>query len=74
MTLDTNVAMEQFRKRKAENDGKQIMNSTLPAGSPMYYYCKCCGVQTQVLPELHMSVPITRCDACDVLVKHGLHL
>ena len=40
-----------LQERREANVGKQVNNASLPAGSPMYYYCHCCGVQTAVLPE-----------------------
>ena len=71
-TFDPEIALEQFAKRKAENAGKQVDNSSLYAGSPMYYYCKFCGVQTDVLPESHFCAPKRICDPCKVLNDHGL--
>ncbi len=72
MNVDLDVAMKQFKKRKAQWKGKQVDNASLYAGSPMYYYCKHCGCQTCVLPECHWDAPKTVCDACDVLAAHGL--
>jgi hypothetical protein len=46
-----------------------IDNASLPAGSPMYYYCKSCGHQTAVLPEnWYLTPPPKFCDWC---VEHG---
>lgn len=70
--FDSKLALEQYEKRKKENEGKQINNSSLPAGSPMYYYCKFCGAHTQTLPEGHWSRPITKCVPCEALHIHGL--
>jgi hypothetical protein len=70
--IDFDVAMEQYKKRKEENKGKQIDNSTLRAGSSMYYYCKFCGVHTETLPESHWDAPKIICDPCDILHTHGL--
>lgn len=72
MEMDFDIALAQYKKRKEDNAGKQIDNSALHAGSPMYYYCRFCGVLTERLPESHRSRPITICDPCDVLHKHGL--
>jgi len=72
MEMDLDVALKQYEKRKEENAGKQRDNSTLPAGAPMYYYCRFCGVHTETLPETHWGRPITVCDPCDILHKHGL--
>lgn len=71
--FNADVAVEQFKKRAALNKSKEkIDNSKLYAGSPMYYYCKHCGVQTEVLPESHVSRPKTVCTPCEALVAHGL--
>lgn len=70
--FDAELAMEQFRKRKAENQGKQIDNSSLPAGSPMYYYCRFCGAHTETLPETHWNAPKITCEPCKALHIHGL--
>lgn len=72
MEFDKEIALEQFAKRKLANKGKQIDNSSLRAGSSMYYYCKFCGEQTDVLPESHWGTPKTVCDPCKVLNDHGL--
>lgn len=66
------IALEQYNKRREENKGKQIDNSSLHAGSPMYFYCRFCAVQTEVLPELYTKVPCTICAPCKVLHEHGL--
>lgn len=71
--LDTEVAMTKFVERfRMNKDKEQVDNSTLYAGSPMYYYCKFCGEHTQTLPECHFSAPKTICDPCEVLNAHGL--
>ncbi len=69
--FDIKYAIEQFKKRKEENDGHQRDNATLPAGSPMYYYCRYCGIHTETLPETHMSTPKRVCDPCVVLKDNG---
>lgn len=70
--IDFDVALEQYKKRKEENKGKQIDNGSLYAGSPMYYYCHFCGVHTETLPESHTCAPKIICEPCDILHKHGL--
>jgi hypothetical protein len=72
-TLDVTLALDLFKKRKAANDpNQQINNSSLPAGSPMYYYCRCCGEHTETLPESHIRRPKTVCDPCKILLDHGV--
>lgn len=70
--FDSKLALEQYHKRKEDNKGKQINNGNLPAGSPMYYYCKFCGCHTETLPECHYSAPKTTCEPCKALHLHGL--
>jgi hypothetical protein len=70
--FDADLAMEQYRKRKSDNQGKQLDNSSMPAGSPMYYYCKFCGIHTETLPESHMNAPKVICTPCEYLHAHGL--
>lgn len=70
--FDSKLAMEQYEKRKAANQGKQIDNSRFYAGSPMYYYCKFCGAHTETLPEGHFGRAKVVCDPCKILHDHGL--
>ena len=73
MTENLKVAMAQFKKRKAQSaKKKQIDSSSLPAGSPMYYYCRFCGELTEVLSEGHINRPRTVCTPCEFLNQHGL--
>lgn len=52
----------------------QINNSELYAGSPMYYYCIYCGVQTDVKPETwFLHPPKEVCDDCNSLIRLGWH-
>ncbi len=67
------LAMEQYRKREEENKGQQVDNSSLPAGSPMYYYCRKCGTLVATKDEGWISNPPPhQCEPCQVLVDHGL--
>ena len=50
---------------------EQVDNGSLPAGSPMYYYCKSCGHQTKVLPEDWWRDEDRPPQFCDWCVKHG---
>jgi hypothetical protein len=64
--------VKNFRKRKAENAKKeQINNARLPAGSPMYFYCRYCGDSTAVLPEGYTCKPRTVCVPCEGLEQLG---
>jgi hypothetical protein len=57
--------LEERRARAPE----QIDNASLPAGAPMYYYCRSCGHQTAVLPEDWYRTPPPK--FCDWCVAHG---
>jgi hypothetical protein len=53
----------QFVERK-QNPPHHIDNSSLPAGSSMYYYCKACEHQSDVLGECHSEPPEAFCTEC----------
>lgn len=72
LTPELKIALEQYKKRCKKNEGKQIDNSRLPAGSAMYYYCRFCGDHTETLPEGHVSRPKTICNPCKHLNDLGL--
>jgi hypothetical protein len=58
------------RKERAKTL-KQVDNSALYAGSPMYYYCHLCGLEAAVLPETHQETPPKYCKECQEMVDHG---
>lgn len=59
--------LEQFKKRKAAN-ANHPSNASLPAGSPMYYYCEYCRIKTDTLGEEDFyTTPVTICAACQFL-------
>lgn len=70
--LAKDKAFEQFarRVRYAVNIEK-IDNSGLHAGSPMYFYCKDCGIPTEVLPEDYLFQPNRCCSQCKGLEDRG---
>lgn len=61
-------------KQRLENPPKQINNSSLPAGSPMYFYCRICGHQSDVKGESYTDPPRKYCGDCQELkdVNPGL--
>lgn len=61
------------KRRKQSQEEGHIDDTKLYAGSPMHFYCKYCGVITEVLPELYTCIPKTVCDACQTLVDKGWH-
>lgn len=67
------LAELEIRRAKSMSEG-QIDNGRLYAGSPMYFYCKFCGAQTDVLPENYIfSTPSRVCSECQVLIDLGWH-
>jgi hypothetical protein len=64
------AALLALRYRRAHRP-ERIDNSTLLAGSPMYYYCISCGDVAEVLPEAHLSKPKTFCKECQALIDCG---
>ena len=65
---DKTLALEALKARRKEAKKKgQIDNSSLCAGSSMYYYCQGCGLQSDVLPESwdpRFTQPKKLCSAC----------
>lgn len=45
----------------------QMNNSALYAGSPMYFYCRICGHESDCLPESYSSSPKCYCAPCQEL-------
>ena len=72
MPIDTEVALSRFVLRRAEHDGKQTDNASLPAGAMMRFYCRHCCKLTETLPETFRRAPKTLCMPCEVLEMHGL--
>jgi hypothetical protein len=65
-------ACEQFVRRcRYSSEITKIDNAGLHAGSPMYYYCKDCGIPTEVLPEDHLFPPVKQCSQCLALSENN---
>ena len=64
-------ALEALEKRRKENRGKKTDNSSLRAGSTMYFYCKSCGALADTLPEMYTSIPKSLCGECQALKDLG---
>ena len=59
-------------KDRRENAPEQIDNASLPAGSPMYYYCKACGHIAETKPEgWFVNPPRKLCAECQALKDLG---
>lgn len=63
-------AFAAFQERLA-NPPTQIDNSSLYAGSPMYFYCALCGGTSDVLPEGYLGRPRRICVACQEMKDNG---
>jgi hypothetical protein len=71
--LSFEVMEVEFLRRCKENQGKQIDNSSLRAGAPMYYYCHGCGALVATRPEGWFGEsPERYCDGCKILADHGM--
>ena len=67
--------IEEFILRYKANQQSQPYrrdNADLPAGSPMYYYCKACGKFITALPEAHFSPAPRYCEDCEDLHQEAL--
>lgn len=65
-------AVQALKKRQEENKNKKrIDNSSLYAGSPMYYYCRLCFLHIATLPETHDGPSPKYCDDCQELLDAG---
>jgi len=62
--------LEALRVRR-ENPPKKISNAHLPAGSPMYFYCKSCGHLADTKPESFVSQVKKLCVECQELKDCG---
>lgn len=72
---EKNQALKLLEKRKvrAKKEGR-VNNSELYAGSPMYFYCRHCGLETDVLPEEYEPCPGSPrkvCSPCEELEEKG---
>lgn len=60
------------RKKKASAPGYRVKNWELPAGSPIYFYCKGCGIHHATVSESYIYPPHPFCDACQAMKDAGL--
>jgi hypothetical protein len=65
------TVMESFVARLT-NPIPHIDNNHLPAGSPMYYYCRACGQVSDVLPETWTGLRDKLCRPCGEVARAGL--
>lgn len=65
-------AISQFiRRAKFAESHERYDNTKLPADSPVYVYCKFCGILIERLPEDYLFPPTTECSQCIGLKKQG---
>ena len=65
-------ACEQFKvRRRLAQQIEKIENQGLHAGSPMFFYCRHCGIPTEVLPEDFVFQPMLECSQCQGLKAEG---
>lgn len=69
--MNVEIELENYKKRKEENKGRQIKNSSLPLDAAFYFYCTHCGVCTDVVPPDFMGVPVLTCPGCKGLIEKG---
>jgi len=73
MAQATDPRLAELEQRREANVGKQIDNASLYAGSPMHYYCHCCGAHTATLPEGWWENPPPKfCANCKDLISDGV--
>ena len=60
-------ALRALAKRLA-NKPDQVDNSSLHAGSPMFFYCKVCEHESDRLPESYTRRPVQHCNPCQELL------
>ncbi len=63
-------ALEKLAERR-NTPVKQIDNSQLYAGSPMYFYCQSCGHEADIKPETYITPPKKLCGECQALKDLG---
>lgn len=66
------AAVRSFDERR-ENHPEHVDQGTLPAGSPMTFYCRLCGWISDIMPEDYfLSTPRRICSECAGLIEHSL--
>ena len=69
-TQGKETALKALAERRASKPDR-IDNSSLPAGSPMFFYCVTCGHLSDTKPESYTSVPKSLCAECQALKQAG---
>lgn len=62
-----------LEERREKNLDTQVDNGNLPAGAPMYYYCRTCGAHVATKPEgWYENPPPSNCQDCKDLIDDGV--
>jgi hypothetical protein len=56
---------------RREHPPERIDNASLPAGSPMYFYCRSCGAPADEKPEDYVDEVRRLCPACQHMEDMG---
>lgn len=64
------AAVEALRLRRL-HPPKKVNDATLPAGSPMHFYCISCGALADVKDELYTTTPARLCGECQAMQDLG---
>ncbi len=73
MATTREEAKKEVQERRKKNMKNMKDNSSLYAGSPMYYYCQYCCAHTDTLSESDFTTkPKTICKDCKPLKNKGL--
>lgn len=65
-----NEALKQVKERR-KTAPEKINNASLPAGSPMTFYCRTCGHISDMLPECYVNPPRRLCQECQAMKDAG---
>ncbi len=69
-TQGKKYALAALRNRRRKQP-KPVDNASLPAGSPMFFYCQSCGHCSDCLPEAYLGTPNKLCEECQALKDCG---
>ena len=58
-------------KKRIASKPEKIDNGKLPAGSPMYFYCRICDNLSDTKPENYTDQPKDMCAECKALENKG---
>jgi hypothetical protein len=70
ITLGYDAAIEALAERRVKPP-VQIQNDTLPAHSPMWFYCRSCGHLADKKQECYLFQPKGLCTECEGLADMG---